>query len=297
MVNYKGNHCSAGYYCPAGSTSATQVACPPGTYSDATDIHDPRDCLVCPQGYQCDEATTTANGKMKLCDEHYFCVEGTQYTSNIAAQLTANQAQWEFALTARNQPPMPCPAGTYAPFQGAKTMEDCVICPAGSYCNKGIEVCPAGHYCPMHTEYATQYPCPTGYYVSNTGAKSKQECLTCKVGHFCEEGAVEQTPCPVGTYNGKSNTESKCTPCPAGSFCHKTGMVEPVICPAGCWSEASAGICSECPAGHFCPNSGMTLLDIKRNFKCAAGLKCIFAMGDADVYSCSHIDAGTTYSS
>ena len=34
MTNYKGFICEKGHYCPAGSTSATQVECPAGSLND-----------------------------------------------------------------------------------------------------------------------------------------------------------------------------------------------------------------------------------------------------------------------
>ena len=148
MTNYKGFHCAAGHYCPAGSTSAEQEKCPYGTYSDATDLHDRRDCQICPAGKMCTWGTSSTNSLMLPCPNDFFCLEGTKYDSTLAALLTANQANWEFALTARDQPPMPCPAGTHAPYANSKTLEDCAVCDAGNYCNKGRNPCPAGHYCP-----------------------------------------------------------------------------------------------------------------------------------------------------
>ena len=31
------------------------------------------------------------------------------------------------------------------------------------------EICPSGYYCPEGTEFAAQYPCPSGTYNNNTG--------------------------------------------------------------------------------------------------------------------------------
>ena len=40
MVSYKGYFCQVGYVCPAGSSSATAVPCPEGTFSDRRDLFD-----------------------------------------------------------------------------------------------------------------------------------------------------------------------------------------------------------------------------------------------------------------
>jgi len=40
MAIYKGNHCSPGHYCPAGSKLATEKKCPEGTWSDRVGLSD-----------------------------------------------------------------------------------------------------------------------------------------------------------------------------------------------------------------------------------------------------------------
>jgi hypothetical protein len=75
MVDYKGYHCEPGYYCPAGSTDKLANACPEGTYSDRYDIHDIRDCAVCPRGRKCGSAITSSG--MSDCAYHEYCPLGT----------------------------------------------------------------------------------------------------------------------------------------------------------------------------------------------------------------------------
>lgn len=79
MTSYKGYFCEPGYYCPAGSTSAKQVACPAGTYSDSADIFDAAQCLPCPRGFMCDAGATSA--KIIVCPINNFCELGSSKNS------------------------------------------------------------------------------------------------------------------------------------------------------------------------------------------------------------------------
>jgi hypothetical protein len=77
MTNYLGYICAAGYYCPAGTTLATQYPCPVGTYSDRRDLHDVRHCDPCPRGYKCAAGSTSSNGLMVICATGEFCELGS----------------------------------------------------------------------------------------------------------------------------------------------------------------------------------------------------------------------------
>ncbi len=143
MVTYKGYHCSPGYYCPAGSISPTQQKCPEGTYSDSYEIFDASQCLICPAGFKCSEASTSFTG-MTACQKNEYCPPGTPASKTNK-----------------------CPAGTYAPYTNSKSMDDCIPCPYGYYCLSGEDPadCPKGFYCPKSTKLATQFPCPAGFFI------------------------------------------------------------------------------------------------------------------------------------
>lgn len=85
---------------------------------------------------------------MALCDQNQYCPFGTADTDNIM-----------------------CPTGTYAPFTGSYSLDDCLPCPPGSYCAAGAAAmtCPNGYYCPEGTISATEHPCPVGYFNDGTG--------------------------------------------------------------------------------------------------------------------------------
>jgi hypothetical protein len=108
MANYKGNPCSIGHYCPAGSEKPDQVKCPAGTYGDRIDLANVVDCKPCPAGYYCAEGTSTIIDAM-LCKINHYCPTGTEI-DGIA-----------------------CPAGswTLTGVKGAKTIGDCTDCLPG----------------------------------------------------------------------------------------------------------------------------------------------------------------------
>ena len=235
MTNFKGFHCSPGYYCPAGSTSATQVACAQGSYSDSYEIFDQSQCLVCPRGFKCGLATTSST--MVSCPKNQYCPEGTR------ADVTVN-----------------CRTGTYAPYTNSKSMEDCIPCPFGQYCLAGSDPvsCPKGSYCPESTEYANQYPCAAGTYLDYTGGMAAGECKPCGPGNYCPLGSAAQVPCDKGYYNNFTNFATQCLICPAGSYCPQPGTTTPQKCVAGKYSALGSTKCTYCEVGYYCPLVGTT---------------------------------------
>jgi len=100
--------CAPGYYCPDGSTSNKQVACPKGTYRAIARGSSPKDCSICPSGSYCDQMGMSAPN---ICPIGYYCPIGTVV-------------------------PEPCPEGTYGTAQGMTDSKSCTACPAGYYCPK-----------------------------------------------------------------------------------------------------------------------------------------------------------------
>lgn len=73
-------------------------------------------------------------------------------------------------------------AGTYQDDTGAV---DCDICPDRHYCEAAATEatdCPAGFYCPEGTEFATEFPCPSGTYSNETRLAAASECPLCPPG-------------------------------------------------------------------------------------------------------------------
>jgi hypothetical protein len=73
-TEYLSTPCAAGYYCHAGASTATQNACPPGTFRGITGGRIPEDCANCKSGYVCaSEATVTPSD----CGPGNYCPLGT----------------------------------------------------------------------------------------------------------------------------------------------------------------------------------------------------------------------------
>jgi len=120
MVDYKGYHCTPGYYCPAGSTSNTDNPCPEGTYTDRYDLHNILDCSICPRGFKCPSAATSSD--FLECGEHQYCPLGTGSSETYYCPTG-----FKYSLT-------PNALGTF----NAMSLEDCQPCDAGFYCEAGL---------------------------------------------------------------------------------------------------------------------------------------------------------------
>lgn len=223
------------------------------------------------------------------CARGYYCPEGTS---------TPDQ--------------FPCPAGSYSWRTDLIHQDECFACPAGSYCEEGsIEptgVCDAGYYCEASSTTAMQAECPAGTYSSTTGLKTSAECLTCPMGHYCNNdvdngaGLTGVNQCPEGSYNPFTNigypdeatataagSTRFCMPCPAGYYCPNLGTVVPTACGTGKYSPEGQIECTSCEAGYICKLTATADTDKE---PCAAGYHCEASFELA--YEPQHID--TTYS-
>lgn len=64
--------CPAGYYCPDGVSSP--ISCPNGTYNPHTGRDDFGDCIISPEGYYTEEASTSMTGR---CEAGHYCPAGS----------------------------------------------------------------------------------------------------------------------------------------------------------------------------------------------------------------------------
>ncbi|KAA8594284.1 hypothetical protein FQN60_005118, partial [Etheostoma spectabile] len=240
--------CFAGHYCPPGTMFPTQYKCPVGTWSGHSGLEAESECQTCPQGWYCLAGSRAPSGR---CSSGHYCPEGTAYGTQF-----------------------PCPAGTYSIQMGNRYREDCLICPEGSFCQKGTSkpspcpastfrhlkrgqrledcsACPAGYFCP-HSATVNPRVCGTGSY-SDEGSV---ECSPCLPGHYCNNETTSEEamlsimdpnpiPCPNGTYSESPGLRdaSECVQCPEGKYCYSQQPQEqPITRPTGV-----------CPHGHYCP--------------------------------------------
>ncbi len=282
--------CTAGYFCPAGSTSPTQGTCPPGQYS----IAGAASCTNCSAGrYGASPGTNTPSCDA-VCNPGYVCPPGSIMGAPPGGQCPAGQYAFTGALVCANCTagyacvsgsglPSPganvCPAGRWS-VAGAVSCTDCAAgyvgttagasnancsgpCPAGQWSPAGAttcSLCPAGHACPTGTTNGTAFPCFPGTYTFD-GAGT---CSPCIAGRYGAAAAMESSvcsgACSPGWYCPAGSTNATAVQCPAGQYCG-LGAGAPQPCAPGFYGNA-AGLataqCSGvCPPGYYCPGGSM----------------------------------------
>ena len=282
--------CKPGYYCPNGTTASNDFPCPAGTYNSNPGAMLLAECLNCPAGSHCPQASV--DDRLQ-CPSGSYCPEAVTsplqcdpgtFSGPVVGLKTSSQC---FNCTAGNYcpagsvDPRPCSPGTYNNRPRAHSQNDCWPCPAGFACpNYGTTLekavpCAQGHWCDAGTVNPDDNPCNPGFYSNRTDLVTFSECIECppgyacpggngwdsnppqqcSPGHFCElqSSSVTEDPCPAGTYSPKYGlrASSECIICPAGAFCF----------------AASVQITGGCPTGHYCPR-GTTY---GQEFPCPAG--------------------------
>lgn len=173
---------------------------------------------------------------------HYsrtFCFEGTWFN------VKSNQFYFYLSGSAAGVPcppghycelgtyPKKCPIHRYRDIPGGKTLNDCLECPAGHWCNvTGMNNynnsrCPLGYYC-LRAQKPTI--CPAGRHRNVPGAKNVTDCFLCPGGHYCPENRtnINGIICRATYYCQLGSAFERV--CPAGKFC-KIQTEDPTICP------------------------------------------------------------------
>jgi hypothetical protein len=120
---------------------------------------------------------------------------------------------------------------------------------------------------------------------------------TCRAGTFgiCSPSC---SPCPAGSFSSRTGmmTSDACAPCPAGSFAANQGSANCTLCPAGTFSsstaQSSADTCQPCVVGRFLNFSGGTAAS--DCILCPPGRFASSAVaGQISIESCSLCPQGT----
>ena len=272
---FTGDICPVGLYCEAGSSVG--VKCPVGTFNNITGLRDESECESCPGGNFCTEkGLSIPSGK---CFAGYFC------TSRAVLPNPRNESYGDVCPSGSYCPqgthtPRLCPVGTYLNTTGATKRDQCSACDPGSFCHRLGQVQVSG-------------PCSEGFYCTLAANSSRpiDGGVTgdiCPVGHYCEEGSSQPSPCQNGTYMNHTKA-SECYVCPEGFYC--INRVFPVVCPKGFYCPEGTGYdrqkcptgtfsdavglhaeiqCKSCTPGYYCDQLGAT----SESGLCAEGYYC-----------------------
>lgn len=139
--------CEPGSFCP--ESSVTPTPCPPGTWSDATNLRSATDCSLCPAGSSCVAGSTRP----------VACSPGT-FSSDVGQSACVR-----------------CERGK---FQRRYQQSACTFCDPGSFCRAGSAEpvnCPSGSFgnaTGLHSE-AQCVPAPVGHWAP-LGSRSPVSC-------------------------------------------------------------------------------------------------------------------------
>ncbi|GBG23860.1 NACHT, LRR and PYD domains-containing protein 12 [Hondaea fermentalgiana] len=291
--------CAPGFYCPAGSTSATQEICPLGSY--CPEGTPGPNTFRCPLGTYNDAVGLTSIEECPVCEASpgFVCAVGSSSTpSEDVIPCPLGHYCTGIGL------PLPCPSGTYGDEEGLDSPDCSGLCPEGQWCAEGTAdpaatPCPGGYYCPRGTTNYTDNTCWEGY---ECAPGTPLPYLICPQGAYCPPGVASGVPCPGGTFGRSEGLKyANCSGvCPASYFCTPgTILYYDSLCPSG--SYCPEGTTSDreflCPAGNFSAYTGLQRLedcmcDISLDPECelrgvcAAGYYCPAGSGSAVQNKC-----------
>jgi hypothetical protein len=285
----QGGPCPAGYYCRRGSD---RIPCPAGTYC-TPGMSAAAQALPCSAGKYCPSGSSTLD-QGGLCPAGYYCAAGSD-------RATCSNGAY-------------CPPGSTTPDQGGLCAvgffcaagADRVACSAGKYCPSGSfdqnALCTAGYYCAAG---ANRAPCSAGKYCP-PGSATLDQGGPCTAGYYCAYG-MDRAPCSPGQYcPAGSSTLNQGGTCAAGFYCAAGADRIPCstgkYCPAGSESLDQGGQCTAgyycsggsdraaCSAGKYCPQGSSTL---DQGGPCTAGYYCAAGADRAPCTAGMHCPPGS----
>ncbi len=276
--------CTAGYYCPAGSTSATQNACATNATS-AAGSDAISDC-VCKAGYSGDASTSSGTCTACACGYYKGSTGNTSCTKTTAGyyatgtgntgQTKATAGNYAAAGACSQSSCADLGGGLYSSSAaGSDATNDCyATVPATKYLSSSTSTsfttCTAGYYCPGKTLYYNstggRTGCGAGKY-SAAGSGASSDCKTISAGCY---GASASSACPNTCAPGNYSTggTSGCTICANkptnSSYTDATGNTS-ADCPWTCndgYNQTSDNQCGQfCTAGitHIKSSNGLSV--------------------------------------
>eukprot|EP00970_Alexandrium_tamarense_P019930 scaffold14630_cov221-Alexandrium_tamarense.AAC.1 len=257
--------CLAGYYCPEGSTSPTQVPCGNASVICPENSSNPRKVLT---GYYSASEhdillessysgpNSTQDTQLE-CEVGYYCKDGIKIVVHgllinvfVASPLLVN-SQYQ------------CPGGSFGRYERTSDVNSCEECRAGYYCpsypngpTTEDTMMPCGEsflYCPPGSAFPRGID--VGYYGISPGYEGADESddtmmnrvaqVICPPGHYCEAGF--RYKCRPGTYGEVEGlVDKQCSGlCPSGFFCPEQ-TIHPLPCSPGSYATGGASQCTSC---------------------------------------------------
>ena len=290
--------CTAGYYCPAGSTTPRRHRC--GTVSNycpegsgvplvaangyyttpenvAENVRQGRaECPVghyctngekreCPAGYYGSTVKLSSATCTGLCPEGYYCPAGTSDPTDHPCGGANNY----------------CPAGSAQPIEvtpgyystpldtSAETRVSQTKCEPGYYCQEGIryDCGNIDRYCPE--ESTTYQNVSKAYYTTpiSTNASNREGQTLCEQGYYCHHGTRSECGsiskyCPEGSYEPKQANE--------GYYTGPEGVNENLkytqqLCEQGYY--CTQGRKQECGEGYYCPSGSSRRIEVPDGYE------------------------------
>lgn len=269
--------CEAGYFCENG----TKFQCPGGSYGSSTGLTSSSCSGLCSAGFYCPPGSSvhtayTCGGANKYCPEGssaplpvpsgYYSVDSNGLDTVDSQHSRSNILICPLGYWCSEGVKYTCPAGTYGSATGLSDASCSGLCPQGFYCPAASEN-PYKHscgkspkkYCPEGSERALVTG--KGHYAVishafNDGGFSKE--IMCPRGSYCIDGVRHD--CPGGHYGSTmQQTNASCTGlcvagyyCPPGSWGSKqnqcyspavycpTGSSQPLNCSVGFYTVGNA---------------------------------------------------------
>ena len=299
--------CTAGYFCPGGSSKVTDRSClnnhycpggdsfakqcPLGSFSSGTRS---TACNTCENGKLCSPEYQSGTSSSTIdCPEGHYCNYDDVTQSNILSN------------------PKRCPLGRFNADKKAQDLDGCTRCPRGSYCDgsqpwldedEAANDCAGGFICEVaaFAEYPFDISDPVYDTCSGLADLTDTSSRECVAGEGCPPGSQFDIDCQPGYYTAVDKAE-ECIECPPGYDCFESNISDYTLedpdnpgngkyqcppghyCPAGQKSECPRGTynprpyaadsddCIPCPGGFRCPN---TATSDGRAVPCEAGFYC-----------------------
>eukprot|EP00045_Choanoeca_perplexa_P018093 m.277583 g.277583 ORF g.277583 m.277583 type:complete len:2276 (+) comp17710_c0_seq1:68-6895(+) len=276
------------------------IACPSGTFTNASNLLSCVDWSDCSLGLEEDQAPTPTSDRVcRACQTGFFSdtVNGncqactTSCDPGFILNTTCSAAQDNGCF-----PDITCSSTQYVLEQSSATAptkcQDCDICQPGSY---RVRAC-------LEAQNTICAPCTSGY-TNTTNADTCSSWIPCVAGSELVTAPSTTTPgvcrqCQVGTIDDDKDSATACVGCGAGTFVttEAFGSCDAYKCRAGTAdTDSNAGTpCVDCFAqDKFQPLDGQTVCETPE--ECLEGYELVTAFTATQDNTCKPCVAGATF--